>query len=341
MSFSVSLPGHHFQVEYDYEKFTKEFPNSLITKALELCPGEKVVPLDNPVLTPTVFHVLEDILNTNTYSYVEWTQIQKQLDYLGIDLPEFVYSPVYRKFIRDYPINVRKSEDLNKHYEQLLNLAAYNELLSLVDYMFEHTRSEDHTTTDANMFNHLVGMAKPSVFAEELAKRIFSTRHIAHRDYLPYIIRKGYLSLYQIYEAKHGKGNPSASVGHLLANIVDYPEDFYIYATALLYIIEDPDPHKDYPEICRMFKGVYNGDMGLDIRIQHLNPHYNQTIACGLLWTAVLRRHSEVYTYLLTRWKDNVPVWVKLFFQNYREYKDLVHPEMRQVVEESMTIFDS
>ena len=69
-TFTVSLPRYDITIPFDYMAFTKKFPDSLITLALQS--GESDVPLDNPLVTPQVLNLLQEILTTGKYPYVPY-----------------------------------------------------------------------------------------------------------------------------------------------------------------------------------------------------------------------------------------------------------------------------
>ncbi len=76
--FIVTLPQYNISIPFDYTQFIEKFPDSLITRTLDLT-HEKDIPLDNPLVTPEVLQVLSRILTTGKYPYVP-IQYEKSMD---------------------------------------------------------------------------------------------------------------------------------------------------------------------------------------------------------------------------------------------------------------------
>lgn len=116
-------------------------PDSLFTRTLDLT-GEKEIPLDSPMVTPGILRLLQYISNTGDIPYISDPNIKRVLDYLGIDLPEVVYTPGYERFKQIYP-NIT-TIDWNKEYKHILAMAVQTETPLLAQYLFNHTSPEVH-----------------------------------------------------------------------------------------------------------------------------------------------------------------------------------------------------
>ena len=118
--FIVNLPDG-YSISYDKSKFINTFPNSMITLALQS--DEKEIPLSHPLVTKDILEFLREIMEGRDYPLLSGS-VRKSLDYLGIDLPEFIYDPEYPKFTTDNPsIHFNINMDWDLDYETYLNIS--------------------------------------------------------------------------------------------------------------------------------------------------------------------------------------------------------------------------
>lgn len=151
-TFVVYLPRYGYSQSFDYTTFIEKFPDSVITRALDLT-HEKTIPLENVSVTPDILNILSQILTTQ-YPYVP-PEYKKAMDYLGIDLPDPVYNPKYQEVLAKYH-NFDLDALEGKNYSTLLDIAKETEFPELAQYVFSHTSPSDHSDEDYKFFQSLI-----------------------------------------------------------------------------------------------------------------------------------------------------------------------------------------
>lgn len=359
--FTVYLPRHDFRLEYPYEAFTQLFPNSVITLALQQS-GEKEIPLDNPKVSPDILRYLAKVLDTHTFPPTN-SDLRPQLDYLSIDLPEFVYSSAYANLSLTHPeIKFLDSKDLDLNYGLIHDTIVGSDLYSLAEYLYAHTNPEDHVQQDLYLYTRLLQRDVPSTFTERLAILVYQSRsmkNIIDEEYLTnqefVILTSGYLDLYRITGLdKIGDSVISSSTGlltHILESLIEAigsnPSHMDAYISVIIYartFIQIPESSADWTY--QIFHGVYMGEVKAfdkyltDRRYNHESSIVNNPqIISGLLMLAVLQGHTEMYLYLVEKTK----VWERIgslntsprsiFYKSYMDHPELVTPDMLSIID--------
>lgn len=337
MNFTVHLPRHDFRIEYTRHDFVKCFPHSVITVALELDSSTSIIPLDHPVVTPKVLEILKELYTTTEKLYPAVDLSEKaSLDYLGIDLPEFVYAPIYKKFTDQCPaldITGLKDESV---YNTVFYIAKNHQIMSLAQYLFDHTKVYEHRNSDFNGFLDLVNTNIHSTFREQLAILMYTTRNIKGEwgdytilDMSSFILQCGYLTLYKMVWEPLDKPFNLGPIKTMIQSINVNARHFRQYYETLQYLSQfeiDPE-HQMYLDA---FNQIYLGQIEESKALTHCFTQSD--LIPGLLWTSILSPHGSprIFTDLLKRVKDH-PCIVK-FTKSVKYYSTLVPPEILAIV---------
>ncbi len=268
MLFIVFLPKHDYRQEYNYDEFIQLFPNSLITLALQS--HELIIPIDNPLVKPEILKLLHTILIETQYPYIDDSSgiIRKSLDYLGIDLPDFVYNPLYAKFLQSHPhINLFNLDDLNKEYTSILVIAREMKFPSIVDYLFSMTKP--HIEQDITAFNEILcgrvySESNEAIAVLILQKRDISEEVMAHiRAYMISFITLGYVNVVKILKDKYQVIPPSNSVMMVMNKIYRDPEHTFQYINMINYLlpIKTSDEYKGILIYSIIYQYITTGDI--------------------------------------------------------------------------------
>ena len=132
-TFTVFLSQHNVSFPFDHAKFIEKFPDSLLTRTLELT-HDTQIELDHLLATSEVLQFLSQIQATGHYPYVP-IEYKKSFDYLAIDLPDPIYDLKFQEILAQYPdIDLDNLKDPN--YSALLNIAIAFEFPGLAEYVF-------------------------------------------------------------------------------------------------------------------------------------------------------------------------------------------------------------
>lgn len=188
--FTVYLPRYNYRIIYNYDDFTQSYPNSLITLALQS--GENEIPIENPLVTPEILQLLQDVMTTDQYPYISNLNVMKILDYLGIDFPKAVYDSRYETLLNTYP-----NLDWNNKYFRILQYAIDNNFPELASYLFSMTDPDKHKDDDSALLNFIIfmqsGLASPE--KEEIGVMLLQERKAVITEERKYVAYKGYTTL--------------------------------------------------------------------------------------------------------------------------------------------------
>lgn len=71
------------------------------------------------------------------------------MDYLGIDLPEFIYNPLYGQFQREHPkFTISK---LDEYYQDIMQYSIDNDIPELAQYILSNTDAKLHESDDEDL----------------------------------------------------------------------------------------------------------------------------------------------------------------------------------------------
>ena len=357
MSFIVSLPKYNITVSFNYDEFTSFFPNSLITLALQS--GESDIPLDNPLVTPDILHVLSYIITNKDYPYISIPNAKKSLDYLGIDLPDMVFNPKYEEFRRDNPDLTL--DNLSNNYGRELEYARDHKFPELAQYLFSITNPEDTVDSDTKVFDNIITSDYISESDSKIAVMILLKRNIqlSHMDVenIYHIIQNGDLSLFQTYiNTLDRRGVPLTRestvyyvIDHIIYNIIVHPEYFSNYIGMINVMGISFNENTKFPGVLRLYNLFYNIYMGNLEEVKTLKWVYIRLISRlgpSLLYTALIRGHIDVYNYLFNVYLNRVigypitpveinaelSIWYNRFLQAYLANPEFITPIGLQAV---------
>lgn len=174
MSFIISVA--EFSQSYPKNEFTNTFPGSMITAALDQDPSAEEISLDPKLVSSEALLLLHQIITTQDYPYVSDSKIQRQLDYLGIDLPPVVYMKKYDQFLHESGLRLA---DVKGHYPTFMKMAFTLEFPELATYALTHT--EDHAE-DITLFHGHFGRSRCRTYSE--ANETILMELLIHRPYL-------------------------------------------------------------------------------------------------------------------------------------------------------------
>lgn len=259
-SFIVTLTHVKYQQEYKYEDFTRRFPNSLITNTLGLT-NELEVPIDKAFIKQETLQLLSQILTEKQYPYVPDSKtIQKQLDYLGIDLPCYVYDPSYPHFTEAYPEVNLYDFKIEPYYDALKQAREWM-FPALARYIFSVTNGAETVHDDYDMF-HLL-LLDPFGFAtdDELGALILTMhpkvfdaiKYGTRLSLIPTCIDGGYAKILEILTRQYQLTYTAKDFWNLLERIRTEPGHIENYALTIDLVLS----HLDRSEAIGPVQSVY------------------------------------------------------------------------------------
>ena len=315
MSFVISLPNE-YQQQFNTMEFLQMFPGSL--PALTLQSGENEVPLENPLVTPNVLQLLQDVITTQSYPYIGDVKIQRALDYLGIDFPEFVYDPRYGDLLKMIP-----DLDWNRDYYPILKYAVDQNFLSLAQYLFSMISPEEHLKDDFKIVNYILGLPVdelkyiygryiPSTNErEEILLMLLQDRKVPVNPKSIYqsVSNHGYVNVLKYLNDVAPSQDYVVYLPYILRWIGSYPENFNRLAETIYYLGDLIPMYAGQPlmqqstRVYTIFNDVYTGNLD-DLKQQYLGNEYPfifdlRDLSQALLLTALFTRHYDVFNYLM------------------------------------------
>ena len=299
-TFTVTLPEYKFSLSFDEKRFTQRFPDSLITRTLDLT-HEADIPINNLIVIPEVLQLLSQILTTEDYPYINAPDksIRRALDYLGIDLPDPIYYPQFQQIINTEPDFVlqRILDDPNVHYQFILRNAQEFQFPELAKYLFDHTNPNDkfYQIIDYQTFSHLVSPLPATPISIQIAIMILERRNIASRlednaNIPQWILEDKSPDLLQAYvKVNPNLINEFRIVDWILSDIRDYPDYYVDYVNMLLAIAPYVSGYQ--ADLYNTFISTYNGDM-------ETLSKYDVSDNPLLFVTALFRHHYAVAIYI-------------------------------------------
>ena len=233
MSFIVSLPKYSYQQPFNTSEFTSAFPNSLLTLALQS--GEKVIELENPLVTPEVLQLIQSAMTTGRYPYID-ENTGRALDYLGIDFPEFVYDPRYRDFLSTFP-----NPDWNADYYSILQYAVDHNFLGLAQYLFSITNSAEHKEDDTKMIQYILRL-NPYIPPTDEREGILSTLlqnpniSIDPKSIYQSVANHGYINILKYLNDVAPSADYVVYLPYVVRWIGYHPENFNNLADTIFYL---------------------------------------------------------------------------------------------------------
>lgn len=348
---TVFLPRYNFQQQYNIKEFTSLFPDSVITRTYELT-HETDVPLDNSIVTPEILKLLEYILVNKDYPYMD-SSMERVLDYLGIDLPSFIFDSQYEQLKIDYPeIRLFNLGNLDENYNQLLQMSIDYELPLLALYVIKNTNQEKHRNDNTKFVLDELNNPVHSDTVEEIMEAMIDNISMSEDNVQIYIddgIRRGYLNFLRLFLDKHGRNyipNPNY-IFDLISDMGKDPEHYQSYVDMINYLagyIRNPRGSVSY----NIFQDIISG------RGLRYNPGNLEEFP-GLLWIASLSNqeasfisilnnltHQEVSylieSKLVTTLKDNRQT-IRDFLLSYVAHPNLINPRLLRLTGEALVTY--
>ena len=223
MSFTITLTTYNHVAPFDLSEFTQLYPDSMITTVITESKEENIE-ITNPLVTPQILQLLQEIITTRKYPYVNDTNhpVRKALRYLCIVLPDFIYDPSYEEYLKDSSKpNLFGLGDLNLNYETILNRARNVNFPALAKYLFQQTKADLYQGMDHKMFMDILESPIYSSSDQEIACLILTQRQIQPvieyntptditlsphiQDLTNRIILKAYINLFHIWWEKYSR----------------------------------------------------------------------------------------------------------------------------------------
>lgn len=319
-TFTISLPNYDFALPFNRESFIRMFPDSVITRTLELT-KENDIPLINPLITPRILLPLQLISNTGYIPplYESADMFQRALDYLGIDLPEVVYDINYPIFLRIYP-NIT-TLDWNREYKSILAMAVQTGTPTLALYLFNHTDAKTHVQDDYDQFIELIQKSEMTPEDAEIAIMILRKRMIG--EYLrtgltpsgiipvgltfpnstpkDLILEQGIPDLYIAYLETTNKSVTSDDMYALIEDIPRHPDSFEGYNYMIDYITLQLSPTSRRIRLFQQFfHDIVEGKITSNYKSALTStPSRIDIYADIYLYIAVLLKHGNVFQEIL------------------------------------------
>lgn len=303
MAFTISLPDGT-RVSYSRDEFTKEFPESMPISLLEITQDTEI-PITHPMITEEVLVLLQFILKEKRYPPVPF-ELKKQLDYLGIDLPEYVYDPSYPKWIKEHPyINLYDFKADGTHsYSMLLSMSRGEEFPPFTRYIFAHTSPKDHQEEDRELFIDI--MASEDGYSETdeaigvdlLMRSDYIINNINDPGIADQCTRLGYLDILKIIAKHEPLRFWMFQVRNILLQIESRPVHTPRYIQVLEYMKEHMKDQKD--QIIQM---ILSKVPNLIHRVIYENIHQiymEKEQIIGLMWICNYHGDPDLFTDFLT-----------------------------------------
>ena len=327
MSLNVALPEYKYTQMYDLEAFMSMFPDSLITRTYEVT-HDTTIPIDNPLVTPDILRLLDEIIRTKDYPYVDIPNAKRALDYLGIDLPDVVYNSKYQDFRKRYPYITLDNIDKIHNYYQSLTTAREMQFPELAQYLLQHSNPDEHIEANSQVFLDIINTKDVNPSFIDIASMIMNLPSIQNKireeyqeqvdyrdikdinDIVDTIVDQGYSKMLQAY--LNALLDPSSYlIDNLMLRVIDNiiinPSHFADYIQMLISL----SPYLSNPEIqlrsrylYQAFSDVYSGDVKSATKSLSNLGRDIDIIGSSLLYTAVVRNNPQMFNLIINLYKQ-------------------------------------
>lgn len=336
---TINLTNPPFSITYDEKAFLDRFPGSLISNTVDLT-GENVVDLSHPDVTPTHLQILQDILNNEVLPQLN-PNLQKGFNYLGIDIPEIMFTPEYTQFFVYPNINLLDLRQLDRRYSQLMLYALEfgRDDYPFIRYLFHHTDPDRHSEQDFQAFTSFKLVYIWSENVHRILLALLRDRNVISfiKERLPRpndigladIVGLGYPDVLRLYV--EGLSIPSEVVGGDLGKLIEAitydPEHFPQYIQAIVDFIRH---YPVNPEMYNLFRAMYTGDISLISKESKID---DTRVTEGLLYTAILANHPEAFNALLsTGSRARSRGIARKFFLAYVKHPKVINADMLRII---------
>lgn len=315
--------------EFDANQFKETYPESMITATLNLT-GERKIPLSNPIVTREILQILTEYMTTHDFPYIEPCH-RKGLDYLGIDFPEFVYSPLYDS--PDMP--VVNSKTLDDQYPVLMKCAQFPVFPELITYLIRHS---NHPETDRSLFNNLLNESLPvSRVKEEILIELIGHRgNVIGSDRsdsaLTVMGILGYNKLFRIYEP-YVKAYSRYTVHFVMTAIHQYPSRCASILDILMCLDGKREKHtRDYTQLLDMFRAIIKDEPIIDLPYDTIDAE----MFTSLLHICLHLGRYNQFKYLCRLSDYDVRQGIIMFIDNLPDYPYLFTISVCQMLRECL-----
>ena len=145
----ISSTIHNYSISVSKVNLLELFPESMLSKALELDKSATEIPISNTYVTNIILEILEYMIDKKELPPTFLLEDRKELPevnciksagYLNIDILEVLSSPNIYKFIMSYPtINLVDTRSLAKlsNYKSIMSYALKHLDLYILKYLFQ------------------------------------------------------------------------------------------------------------------------------------------------------------------------------------------------------------
>lgn len=353
-TFIVSLPNYDYSQPFNTEAFIRLFPGSLITLALQS--GEQVIPLENPAVTPEILQLLLGIITTQDIPYISTPGVKKALDYLGIDLPEFVYNPLYARLRQQHP-NFTLSK-VDEYYRELMIYSIDRDLPELAQYILDNTGAELHRDEDNKLISYYIWDAKhagrPAYIegADHILPLIVRERKTPSMQYHAIgAVSNGYIQLVDLINAQdYGSSVVTSAFG----GITDDPEHYEKHIAMVEHVQGLPEHYEKHIAMVEHVQGLakawemrFTEAYRAILSDQLLGPQelpYISQIIPALLYVAMFTGKYDTFRHLFTTSKKSGNASVRnaneTFLRSYFNHPKIITPENLQLVKSLLSYGD-
>lgn len=328
--FTVNLTRYGLRQQFPLTQFTKEYPDCMITLALQS--GDPEIPIEHPHVTPTVIILLAAILRDQDILPLDSSYL-RGLNYLGIDLPRFVFHPKYHRFRILHPTCTLAN--LEEQYSVILPYAINHHLPDLVTYILAHTQVEDQMNRDI-----IQDILVHTPYSEDIEKGLIQILRYAPsvgRLIMPAdVARRGYIHVLDLL-------TPHVSfdgiMKHAISGIYLNPHNLHHQIQVIRHISERYNGH-----LTHMDRMYYNFVMDhcekLDLcRLIPMNESWILVLPSMLYLTALTDRPAY-YEYFIRKAEriDGCQHTPDIFLESIVHHLDLISPSMKQTIINRLTL---
>lgn len=340
-TFTVTLPEYKFTIRFNTQDFVRLFPGSLIALALQS--GENDIPLSNTMVTSEILQLLSQILTTQDYPYVSIPNAKQILDYLGIDLPEFVYDSKYGMFRRDNP--GFSMPMLDEWYTPILRYSIDTDFSELARYVLDHTDLELHQEDDIKLVQTNTKEGPYVSGGDHILPIIVTQRKLLPKIVTKYLVanvaERGYIELFDLIQGDTTDLRTPLSESIILiasSGISIDPEHFTEHVEMINHIRINYKDKLNTTD-ARYYDAFNKTITGKANKI--FNPSSVYLMTSDLLYTALFMNHPISFGYLYAVGVRSVSRDVKhanqLFLRSYFSHPDIITPDNLRVVKYNLT----
>lgn len=322
--FTVYLGVYGYGLNFDQEVFTKTYPESVITLALQS--GEETITLTNPIVTPEILQLLKSYMKTQNYPWIDEKSKDafiRAIDYLSIDpFPEFMYSPEYKRYTQGTGKWIN-ALTVDTEYTQLIT--TYPELAAGI---CQWTDKDVHREEDTKIFDRIL-QEDPSVVNEQVGLALMECHHFRSQNgnVTGLLINHGYVEMLKL----HGTVELHTNHYRAILGIHMHPDRYAKYVAILAYLrsLREMDLYH-----MKIFDNVTEGknedlSMGLLFTRRNLIP--------SLLYVSLFHNRPETFRILYAVGRSIHIDIINEFIDSLFKHPQVITLEMCRIVSPILT----